>query len=176
MGKSHLFYRLNSLKILIFVFTVFLLGCRIEYSFTGVNLSNDVKTYTVYYFPNRARLINPNLSQNFTEELKEKLQRQTSLNEMQDNGDLIFEGQIENYDVRPMSIQKDDLAAQNRLTISVRVKYTNNINPDESFEQSFSAYEDFDSGKILSAIEQDLVPEIIDKLLEDIFNATIANW
>ncbi len=176
MGKSHLFKRANSSKILIFVLTIFILGCRIEYSFTGINLSNDVKTYSVYYFPNRARLINPNLSQNFTEELKEKLQRQTSLDEIQDNGDLIFEGQIENYDVRPMSIQKDDLAAQNRLTISVRVKYTNNISPDESFEQTFSAYEDFDSGKILSAVEQDLVPEIIDKLLEDIFNATIANW
>lgn len=176
MGKNYLFERLNSLKILILVLTIFLLGCRIEYSFTGVNLSNDVKTYSVFYFPNRARLVNPNLSQNFTEELKEKLQRQTSLNEIQDSGDLIFEGQIENYDVRPMSIQKDDLAAQNRLTISVRVKYTNNINPDESFEQSFSAYEDFDSGDILSAVEQDLVPEIVDKLLEDIFNATIANW
>lgn len=168
--------KLKHIKIFVFVAVVFLLGCRIEYSFTGVNLSPDVKTYTVYYFPNRARLINPNLSQNFTEELKEKLQRQTSLNEIQDNGDLIFEGQIENYEVRPMSIQKDDLAAQNRLTVTVRLKYTNSINPDDSFEQTFSAYEDFDSGRILSEIEEDLVPEIIDKLLEDIFNATLANW
>ncbi|WP_217447725.1 LptE family protein [Maribellus comscasis] len=164
------------MKILIFASVVFVAGCKINYSFTGVNLSSDIKTYTVYYFPNRARLVNPNLSQTFTEELREKLQRQTSLNEVQDNGDLIFEGQIENYDVRPMSIQKDDLAAQNRLTITVKVKYTNGADPDLSFERSFSAYEDFDSTSSLSDIEDDLVPTIVEKLLEDIFNATVANW
>ncbi|MCG6187962.1 LptE family protein [Maribellus maritimus] len=168
--------KLNWLKILIFASVVFVTGCKINYSFTGVNLSSDIKTYTVYYFPNRARLVNPNLSQTFTEELREKLQRQTSLNEVQDNGDLIFEGQIENYDVRPMSIQKDDLAAQNRLTITVKVKYTNGADPDLSFEKSFSAYEDFDSTRSLSDIEDDLVPTIVEKLLEDIFNATVANW
>jgi hypothetical protein len=161
---------------LAFVLVIFITGCKINYSFTGVNLSPEIKTYTVYYFPNRARLVNPNLSQSFTEDLRDKLQRQTSLNEVQDNGDLIFEGQIENYDVRPMSIQKDDMAAKNRLTITVRVKYTNSVNPDQSFEQSFTAYEDFDSTSSLSDVEDGLVPEIVQKLLEDIFNATVANW
>jgi hypothetical protein len=164
-------------------FWVFLLAipavlpsCSVSYSFSGVNLSPRVKTYTVYYFPNRARLVNPNLSQTFTEGLRDKLQRQTSLNEVQDNGDLIYEGQIVNYDVRPMSVQKDDLAAQNRLTVTVKVKYTNSIDPDQSFEKSFSAYEDFDYNRSLSEAEDDLVEAIVDKLLEDIFNATIANW
>jgi hypothetical protein len=161
---------------LAFVLVIFITSCKINYSFTGVNLSPEIKTYTVYYFPNRARLVNPNLSQSFTEDLRDKLQRQTSLNEVQDNGDLIFEGQIENYDVRPMSIQKDDMAAKNRLTITVRVKYTNSVNPDQSFEQSFTAYEDFDSTSSLSDVEDGLVPEIVQKLLEDIFNATVANW
>lgn len=166
----------NRLTMLAFVLVIFITGCKINYSFTGVNLSPEIKTYTVYYFPNRARLVNPNLSQSFTEDLRDKLQRQTSLNEVQDNGDLIFEGQIENYDVRPMSIQKDDMAAKNRLTITVRVKYTNSVNPDQSFEQSFTAYEDFDSTSSLSDVEDGLVPEIVQKLLEDIFNATVANW
>ena len=166
----------NRLTMLVFVLVIFITGCKINYSFTGVNLSPEIKTYTVYYFPNRARLVNPNLSQSFTEDLRDKLQRQTSLNEVQDNGDLIFEGQIENYDVRPMSIQKDDMAAKNRLTITVRVKYTNSVNPDQSFEQSFTAYEDFDSTSSLSDVEDGLVPEIVQKLLEDIFNATVANW
>ena len=164
------------IALLLFVAGVFTTGCKINYSFTGANLSPEIKTFTVYYFPNRARLINPNLSQTFTENLKSKLNRQTSLDELADGGDIEFEGQITGYEVRPMSIQKNDLAAQNRLTITVKVKYTNNKVPDQSFEKSFSAFEDFDSSLTLDDIESVLVPDIVKKLHEDIFNATIANW
>ena len=166
--------------VLFFTLTILLTGisnsCRISYSFTGANISPAVKTFSVYYFPNRARLVNPTLSQSFTEALREKLQRQTPLNELEEDGDLIFEGQITGYEVRPMSIQKEDMAALNRLTVSIRVKYTNNIDPDQSIEQTFSAFEDFDATSSLSAVEDGLVPEIITKLTEDIFNATLANW
>jgi len=134
------------------------------------------KTFTVYYFPNRARLINPTLSQSFTEQLREKMQRQTSLNEISENGDIEFEGQITGYEFRPMSIQKDDLSAQTRLTVTIKLKYTNHKVPDDSFEQSFSAYEDFDSSLPISSVEEELTSEIIKKLNDDIFNATIANW
>ena len=154
----------------------FLQSCKISYSFTGANLSPEIKTFSVYYFPNRAKLINPTLSQTFTEELREKLQRQTSLDEIQDSGDIEFEGQITGYEVRPMSIQKDDLAAQNRLTVTIKLKYTNNKEPEQDFDRTFSAFEDYDSTLSLSDIEDSLVPEIIKKLTEDIFNATIANW
>ncbi len=158
------------------VMGVFVSGCKVNYSFTGANLSPEIKTFTVYYFPNRARLVNPTLSQTFTERLKAKLQRQTSLDEVAEGGDIEYEGQITGYEVRPMSIQKDDMAAKNRLTITVKVKYTNNKMPDESFEKTFSAFDDFDSALTLDAIESALVPDIIKKLNEDIFNATIANW
>jgi len=151
-------------------------SCKISYSFTGANISPDVKTFSVYYFPNRARLVNPTLSQMFTEALREKMQRQTSLNELGENGDLIFEGQITGYDVRPMAIQKEDMAALNRLTISVNLKYTNNKDPEQNIERTFSAFEDFDSTSSLSDVEDGLVPEIIKKLTEDIFNQTLANW
>ena len=151
-------------------------SCKINYTFTGANLSPNVKTFTVYYFPNRARLINPTLSQNFTEELREKLTRQTSLNELSESGDLEFEGQITGYDFRPMSVQKEDVSAQTRLTITISVKYTNNQVPEENFEKSFSGYEDFDSNLSISSVEEELSAEIIKKLTEDIFNATIANW
>ena len=170
------------LKRILFVFTsitiiaIILPCCKIGYSFTGANISPAVKTFSVYYFPNRARLVNPTLSQSFTEALREKLQRQTSLNELAEDGDLIFEGQITGYEVRPMAIQKEDMAALNRLTISIRVKYTNSIDPDQSIDRSFSAFEDFDSSSTLSDVEDGLVPEIITKLTEDIFNATLANW
>jgi hypothetical protein len=151
-------------------------SCKISYSFTGANLSPLVKTFTVYYFPNRARLVSPTLSQVFTEDLRDKIQRQTSLNEMTENGDIEYEGQISGYEIRPMSIQKEDVAAQNRLTISIKLKYTNNKVPDESFERNFSAFEDFDSNLSISDVEDELNLLIVKKINEDIFNATIANW
>ncbi len=168
--------RLFIFSVLVLVFGGILPSCKMSYSFTGANLSPLVKTFSVYYFPNRARLVSPTLSQVFTEDLREKLQRQTSLNEMSENGDIEFEGQITGYDIRPMSIQKEDLAAQNRLTITIKLKYTNTKVPDESFERNFSAFEDFDSGLSISDIEDELNLLIVKKLTEDIFNATIANW
>ncbi len=154
----------------------FLNSCKVSYSFTGANLSPAIKTYTVYYFPNRARLVSPTLSQVFTEDLREKLQRQTSLNELSENGDIEFEGQITGYETRPVSIQKEDLSAQTRLTITIKLKYTNNQVPSESFERNFSAFEDFDSSLSISDVEDELNLLIVKKLNEDIFNATIANW
>lgn len=151
-------------------------GCRISYTFTGASIAADVKTFSVYFFPNRARLVNPTLSNDFTERLKEKLLRQTSLREQTENGHLVFEGQITEYEVRPMAIQKEDLAAQNRLTIGVRLKFTNNLDPTQNFERTFSAFEDFSSTLSLSDVESSIVPDILDKLMDDIFNATIANW
>jgi len=168
-------------KIVAVVILAFIIGgltpsCKIKYSFTGANITPDVKTFTVYYFPNRAKLVNPTLAQSFTEKLREKMQRQTSLNELSESGDLEFEGQITGYDFRPMAVQKDDLSSQTRLTISIKLKYTNNKVPTDNFEQNFTAYEDFDSNQPISSVEDDLTDQIIDKLTEDIFNATIANW
>nr|WP_321354828.1 LptE family protein [uncultured Draconibacterium sp.] len=151
-------------------------SCKVSYSFTGANLSPEVKTFTVYYFPNRARLVNPTLSQNFTEKLREKLTRQTSLNELSESGDLEFQGEITGYELKPMSVQKADVVAQTRLTITIKLKYTNNKVTEDNFEKSFSAYEDFDSNLSISSEEERLSTEIIEKLTEDIFNATIANW
>jgi hypothetical protein len=168
-------------RFLFFALAIGVLGfsmpaCKISYGFTGANLSAAVKTYTVYYFPNRARLINPTLSQSFTEDLREKLRRQTSLNELPENGDIEFEGQITGYEVRPMSIQKDDMAAKNRLTITIKLKYTNSKSPDDNFDRNFTAYEDYDSNQSISDVEDELSTLIIQKLTDDIFNATIANW
>lgn len=151
-------------------------SCKISYSFTGANISPAIKTFSVYYFTNRAKLVNPTLSQNFTEALREKLQRQTSLDEVQENGDLEFEGYIDGYEVRPMAIQAEDQAALNRLTITVVLKYTNNLEPEQNVEQTFRAFEDFSANSSLADVEDGLVPEIIEKLNEDIFNATVANW
>jgi len=130
----------------------------------------------VDYFPNRARLVNPNLSQLFTEGLQDKLIKQTSLNQITEGADLEFSGQLTGYDIKPMNISEGDMAAQNRLTISVKVKYTNNKDHEQDWEKSFSEYEDFDSNSSLSTVEGNLVPLIVVKLADDIFNASIANW
>ena len=151
-------------------------SCKISYSFTGAVPMVGVKTFSVEYIPNRARLINPNLSQNITEELQDKLLKQTSFDQVESNGDLEFSGQITGYDVKPMNIQEGDLAAQNRLTISVKIKYTNNKDHEQDWERSFSAYEDFSSEMSIDDAEGSIVPEIIEKLTDDIFNASIANW
>ncbi|MBA4408371.1 MAG: LptE family protein [Bacteroidota bacterium] len=160
----------------IFLFAVVFTACKISYSFTGAVPMVGVKTFSVDYFPNRARLVNPNLSQQLTDGLQDKLIRQTSYSQISENGDLEFTGQITDYEVRPMNIQEGDLAAQNRLTVSIKVKYTNNKEHDQDWEKTFTAFEDFDSNRSLSDAEETLVTEIIKKLTDDIFNASIANW
>jgi hypothetical protein len=130
----------------------------------------------VDFFPNRARLVNPNLSQQFTEGLQDKLVKQTSLSQITDGGDLEFSGQITDYNVTPMNISEGDLAAQNRLTIGVKVKFTNNKDHVQDWEKTFTAYEDFNSNNSLSTVEDELVRLIVIKLTDDIFNASIANW
>ncbi len=167
--------RVTFIAIVVF-FAGILFSCSVKYNFTGSKPMVLEKTFSVYYFPNRARLINPTLSQSFTERLRNKMERQTSLNELSENGDIEFEGQITGYDFRPMSIAKDDQSAQTRLTITVKLKYTNNKVPEDDFEQSFSAFEDFDSNLAISSVEDELTALIITKLTEDIFNATIASW
>jgi hypothetical protein len=174
--KRRIFKNLFILLPATLALTVVLYACKISYSFTGTNIPADVKTYSIFYFPNRAKLINPTLSNDFTEKLKSKLQKQTKLKEESESGDLLYEGQITEYEVRPMAIQKEDMAAQNRLTVSVRLKYTNNKDHEQDFDKTFSAYEDFSSSMSLNDVESSIVPEILEKLIEDIFNATIANW
>ena len=151
-------------------------SCHVSYSFTGASISPDIKTFTVDYFPNRAPIVYPNLSQSLQESLQEKLTRQTSMDYVQANGDLQFSGQITGYSTRPMNVQEGDYAAQTRLTVTVKVKFVNNKNHDADWEKSFSAYQDFDSTKQLADVEDDLVTEIVDELSDDIFNASIANW
>lgn len=160
----------------VFLTSMVFTACKITYSFTGASIAPNVKTFMVDYFPNRARLVNPNLSQFFTEGLQEKLIKQTSLNQITDKADLEFSGQITEYDVKPMNISQGDLAAQNRLTIGIKVKFTNNKEHEQDWEKTFSAYEDFDSNSSLNDVEDELVRLIIVKLTDDVFNASIANW
>ena len=147
------------------------------YSFSGTSIQNDVETVAIDFFEYRAEKVNPSLSSDLTEALRTRFRRMTRLEQVEQDGDLEISGEITGYDVRPASVSADEIATQNRLTVSVRVTFTNRKYPEDDFEgKSFSAYADYDSNNSLDAVESSLCSEIIDKLIEDIFNATVAQW
>lgn len=150
-------------------------GCTVSYKFTGASTAG-LKTFSVVYFQNRAPLVQPGLSQNLTDALIDKCKAQTNLKYTTSIGDANFEGEISDYNTRPLTVAADAQAATNRFTISVKVKFTNSVNPDNSFEQTFSRYEDYSSNLDLSAVEKDLSDKIIEMLVEDIFNQAFVNW
>ncbi len=146
------------------------------YSFSGTSIQPDVKTVTINYFEYKALTVNPNLSSLLTEKMKEKFKNLTRLSEVELDGDLEIEGSITNYTVTSIAVTANEVAAQNRLTVSVNIKFTNRKYPEENFTRSFSAYSDYDSSNNLDAVESSLTEEIVEKLCEDIFNASVANW
>jgi hypothetical protein len=154
----------------------FLYGCKVSYSFSGASISPLAHTFSVQYFQNRAPLVQPGLSQGLTDALIDKCKAQTNLKYVNSIGDVDFVGEISDYNTRPLTVAADAQAATNRFTITIKVKYTNAINPELSFEQTFSRYEDYNSSFDLSAVEQELATKIVDMLVEDIFNQAFVNW
>jgi hypothetical protein len=151
-------------------------GCKISYSFSGASISPEVKSISIQYFQNRASLVQPGLSQYITDALIDKCKAQTNLGLTNGLGDVNFEGEITDYNTRPLTVAADAQAATNRFTISVKVKFTNAIEPNLSFEQSFSRYEDYSSNLDLNQVEKELSEKIIAMLVEDIFNKAFVNW
>jgi hypothetical protein len=160
----------------ILIFAAILQSCGVKYSFTGASISPDVKTVSVDYFQNLAPLVNPQLSNLLTEELRNKFISQTRLNTVSSFGDLSFAGEISDYRIQPVAIQGNEVAAQSRLTIAVRVKFENAKDPKQNYNKTFSHFEDFDSRQQIAQVEQELVRLIVEKLVEDIFNNAVANW
>ena len=153
------------------------LGACGIYSFSGTSIQNDVETINIDYFEYRAEKVNPSLSNDLTEALRTRFRRMTRLEQVEQDGDLEITGEITGYDVRPASVSAEEIATQNRLTVSVRVSFTNRKDPEDNFEnKTFSAYADYDSTNSLDAVESSLCAEIIEKLIEDIFNASVAQW
>ena len=154
----------------------FLQSCGI-YSFTGASISPDVKTVQISDFPNYAQLVNPGLEQAFTIGLQDLFLNQTNLDLVNSNGDLQFEGEITEYRVTPSANTGNSTAAQNRLTIAIKVRFYNNKDEEQNFEKSFSHYADFDANKDLSgSFEDAIVDVILERIFENIFNEAVANW
>ena len=146
------------------------------YSFNGASINEDVKTVKVNYISNKSSLAQPRLSSLMTEQLIDKFQSETNLVITDNDAHVIFYGSIVKYDIKPVSIQNNEIAAQNRLTISVEIEHVNNIDEKLSFKKVFNDYIDFNSNEILSEIEEDLNIEIVNNLIEDIFNEAFMNW
>lgn len=152
-----------------------LFSCGI-YSFTGTSIQPDVKTITIPYVEYKALRVNPSLSNDLTEALKDKFRKLTTLEEVEEDGDLELVCEVSGYDVKATAVTANEQASQNRLTVTVKIEFSNKKYPEDDVSKSFSAYEDFDAMQSLDAVEAGLCESIVEKLVEDIFNATVAQW
>lgn len=147
------------------------------YSFTGTSIQSEVKTVTINYFEYTAMKVNPSLSNQITEALQEKFLKLTRLELVDMDGDLEIVGAVTGYDVKASAVTANEQAATSRLTVTVKISFTNRKFPEDDLsDKSFSAYADFDSMQSLDAVEASLCEEIVEQLCEDIFNATVARW
>ncbi len=157
--------------------TMFIVHSCGIYSFTGTSIQPDVKTVTINYFEYLAPKVNPSLSNMLTEAMQDKFLKLTKLEQVDIDGDLELIGSVTGYDVKAASVTANEQVAQNRLTVTVKVDFINRKYPEESLEgKSFSAYQDFDATQSIDAVEGTLCEDIVEQLVEDIFNGTVANW
>jgi len=166
---------MNKPNIIICFFSILLFSCGI-YSFNGASIPKNAKTVSVDYFINSAPTKQPTLSQVLSEKLKDFFTTQTNLIITQKNGDLNFKGEIIKYEIKPIAIQSNETAGQNRLTISIKVDFKNSYDNEFNFEHTFSRYRDYESSQNFSEIESFLIEEISTELIEDIFNKAVVNW
>ena len=159
-----------------FVLTLLLIASCGSYSFTGGD-TGKAKTIQIDFFRNNAALIEPSLSQKFTQDLQDLFARQTNLSATSSGGDLHFEGEITGYRIAPMSATAQQTAAQNRLTITINVRYFNKFVEKDNFEKSFSFYYDYPANtQLIGGALETAFNEIIERITQDIFNASVAKW
>jgi hypothetical protein len=153
-----------------------LTGCGI-YSFSGISLPPETKTFQVNYFQNNAPLIEPGLERDFKIALENVIQNQTNLDLVTSNGDIIYEGEIVEYRISPTNATAQNTAAQNRLTIAVKVHFYDKNDPDSEFDQRFSFFYDFPgSAQLVGGQKTTAHEEIFERLTQDIINASLAKW
>lgn len=164
-------------KVLLLSSIIILAACTVSYKFNGASIDySKTKTLTIVDFRNVAPLVNPMLASQFNESLKDAYSQQTRLKSVKKNGDLQIEGEIVGYDLMPMSIQSNAVAAETRLTISVQVRFSNKTNPEKNFDKKFTAFRNFPSSSDLTKEQDQLCALIIAELVETIYNQTVADW
>ena len=165
------------LAALVLTASLLLGGCSIvKYSFSGTSIDPSVKTVTINYFEYKALKVNPSLSNDLTEAMKDKFRKLTKLEQVEMDGDLELSGAVTGYEVRAAAVTANEVAAMNRLTVTASLKFTNRKFPEEDFEQSFSAYSDYDSNNSLDAVEATLSAATVPNLIEAMYNARATPW
>ena len=165
---------MNRINIILFVIIAAVCAACGIYKFNDTSIAPDVHSISVYTIENRAMKVNPILSNTLTVALQDQYRKLTNLEMLEEGGDLEVSGFITSYEVTPTAVTSQEVAAQNRLT--VKIVFKNNKHEEEDFEKSFAAFQDYDSNLSLDAVEAQLVDDIVEILVEDIFNATVANW
>lgn len=163
------------MRLILAVVIMLAAGCRVNYSFTGGDVGN-ARTVSVDLFEARSPLATPQSAQVFTETLRDLLLAQTPLKLAREEGDVQYSGAIVGYDVQPVSIQANETAALNRLTLTVKVTYVNTLEPKKNSESTFSRFADYESSQDLVSVEENLVEQISEQLAQDIFDRTLGNW
>jgi hypothetical protein len=158
------------------ILALLLIGaCRISVSLNGSSIDPNVKTISVHFIKNNAPLARPTLSQKLTDAIKDKFTSQTRLVLVNNGGDLDISGEITAYTTTPIAIQANETAAQNRLSIAVNIRFVNKLNEKQNFETTFSRYVDYPSSKPLSEMD-DVIQQVNEYLVDDIFNKSVVNW
>ena len=156
---------------------VSLQSCLISYKFNGASIDySKIHSIAIADFPNNAALVNPTLATDFSEGLRDIYQRQTRLQVNRQDGDLELEGEIVDYNLTPMAIASDSYSSQTKLTMVVKVRFTNNVNLEESFDRTYSAYQIFDASQLLTDVQDELCATMIKEIAENIYNDTVAKW
>lgn len=162
--------------LLLFLISISLTACG-AYSFTGAKVNANTKTFQVNYFQNNSILIEPGLSLDFTNQLTDLLLNQTNLDLVTSNGDLVYEGEITTYRISPTTATAENTAAQNRLTITVNVRFYNTQDEEADFEKNFSFFYDYSgTSQLTGTLKTTAIDEIFERLTQDIFNASLAQW
>lgn len=175
MARHNIFLRL----VIVALISLISISCgyKVTYNLSGGSIPPEAKTFSVAYFPNNAPMVAPTLSNVLTEGLRDKFSRQTRLQQVEEGGDFAFEGEITNYTSTTASVSSGDYALQNRLTITVKVNFQNAVDQTLSFNgKSFSAYADYDSSQLLVDVQDQLIEEICEDLINDIYMAAAGNW
>ena len=164
-------------KVLPLVLVLALIGCTVSYKFNGASINYDIiKTITINNFSNRAVYQWGPMESMFNNALSEIYMNQTKLQQVNRNGDLVLSGEITAYDQVNKSISSDGYSSMMQLKMTVKVRFENTKNPNENFERQFSANREFDTSQQLNDVQEELVTQMIDDIVEQIFNATVANW
>jgi hypothetical protein len=152
-------------------------SCVISYKFNGASIDyTTTKTISIADFPNVAPLVYAPLSNMLSDGIRDLFQRQTRLEQVRRGGNLEIEGEITGYALTPMAVSADSYAAETKLTITVKVRFTNNVSPEESYEKTYTAYQTFDASKLLSDVQEELCSTMVAEIADQIYNDTVAKW